>query len=86
MNSTLLSLITSLGIMAVFNDVDRMLKAFIGPELEKKLGRPLTEWDWQIYRQEEAGRDQFNRWNDSLIQYQQRLVDRRIIHDFVWER
>ena len=39
MNSALSNLITSIAVMTVFNDVDRMLRAFIGPKLEKSLGR-----------------------------------------------
>ncbi|AHB13465.1 hypothetical protein [Dehalococcoides mccartyi] len=84
MNRTVLNLITSVAVVAVFNDVDRMLKAFIGPELEKKLRRPLTEWDWQIYRQEKANRDQYTAWNDYLTQRQRWIIDMQVIHDFVW--
>ncbi len=84
MNNTIMNLITSVAIMAVFNDVDRMLRAFIGPELEKILGRQLTEWDWQIYWQEKADRDRYTTWHNSLIQRQQQFVDQQIIRNFVW--
>ena len=84
MNSTLFNLITSIAVMTVFNDVDRMLRAFIGPKLEKSLGRQLTEWDWRIYWQEKANRDRYTAWNDSLIQRQRELVEQQVIRDFVW--
>jgi hypothetical protein len=84
MNSALSNLITSIAVMTVFNDVDHMLRAFVGPKLEKSLGRQLTEWDWQIYWQENANRDRYEAWNNSLIQRQQQFVDRQIIRDFVW--
>ena len=84
MNNTILALTTAIAVMNVFNDVDRMLRAFIGPKLEKKLGRPLTEWDWQVYWQEKANRDRYTVWNNFLIQRQQQLVDHQIISDFVW--
>ncbi len=86
MNSALSNLITSIAVMTVFNDIDRMLRAFIGPKLEKSLGRQLTEWDWQIYWQEKANRDRYTAWNNSLIQRQQQFVDRKIIYDFVWNQ
>ncbi|QYY58431.1 hypothetical protein [Dehalococcoides mccartyi] len=84
MNNTIMNLITSVAVMAVFNDVARMLKAFIGPKLEKRLGRPPTERDWQVYWQEKANRDRYTAWNDSLIKWQQQRVDQQIIRDFVW--
>ena len=84
MNSALSNLIVSIAVMTVFSDVDRMIRAFIGPKLEKSLGRPLTEWDWQVYWQEKADRDRYAAWNNSLIQRQQQFVDQQIIRDFVW--
>ena len=85
MNSALSNLITSIGVMTVFSDVDHMIRTFIGPKLEKSLGRQLTEWDWQIYWQEKANRDRYTAWNNFLIQRQQQFVDQQIIHDFVWK-
>ncbi len=84
MNNTILALTTAIAVMNVFDDVDRMLRAFIGPKLEKRLGRPLSEWYWQIYRQEKANRDRYTAWSNSLIQKQQQFVDQQIIRDFVW--
>jgi len=86
MNSALSNLIVSIAVMTVFNDIDRMLRAFIGPKLEKSLGRQLTEWDWQIYWQEKANRDRHIAWSNSLIQKRQQFVDRKIIYDFVWNQ
>ncbi len=84
MNSALSNLITSIAVMAVFNDVERMLRAFIGRKLEKSLGRQLTEWDWQVYWQERANRDRYEAWNSSQMMKQRQLADRWIIHNFVW--
>ncbi len=85
MNRALSNPITSIAVMTVFNDVDRMPRAFIGPKLEKSLGRQLTEWDWRVYWQEKANRDRYTAWNNFLIQRQQQFVDRQIIYDFVWK-
>ena len=74
---------------------DNITRAIVGPFLEKRLGRPLTEWDWWVYRQEEAAKKQTQElaamqhrarasWNKLMAQLQQMATDRQKIHDFVW--
>ena len=75
--------------MTLFEHLDelrqRLVKAIIGPEMEKRLGRRLTELDWQVYRQEKADRERRAAWSSFMTRWQRRLIDRQIIRDFVWE-
>lgn len=71
-------------LMALLDSIDSLLRAVFGPELEGSLGRPLTEWDWQVYWQEKTDRDRYLAWNYPLIQWKQQMIDQQIIHDIVW--
>ncbi|MBI2287956.1 MAG: hypothetical protein HYU83_03070 [Chloroflexi bacterium] len=68
----------------VFIGLSDMIRGIIEPEVEKRLGRRLTDWEWRYYiiesyrKREEEHRQQIAR------QWYQQLVDRKIIHDFVW--
>jgi hypothetical protein len=84
MNSALPNLITSIAVMTVFRDVDCMFRAFIGPKLEKSLGRKLTEWDWRIYWEESGKRAEFEARRKIYQEWQAQAHTRRVIHDFVW--
>ena len=58
--------------------VDAMVKVFVGPKLEKRVGRPLTEEHWNFYWEEKVKKQQWE-------QYYRRGVDREVIRRFVWE-
>jgi len=58
--------------------IDSMAKAFVAPELEKRLGRPLTQEQWNFYWKEKAKKQHWH-------QYHCQAVDREIIRRFVWE-
>jgi len=57
----------------------------ICPGLEKRLGRPLTDWDWQVYREEKAVKQQCMAWFNTFATCYRQLLDREKIHGFVWE-
>ncbi len=59
-------------------------RPIIESELEKKLGRKMTNEEWHYFLQEcyekakaDLQQERFRRWS-------QHLSDRKIIHDFVW--
>ena len=58
--------------------IDTMAKAFVGPKLEKRVGRPLTEQHWNFYWEEKAKKQQWER-------YHLQVIEREIIRRFVWE-
>ena len=58
--------------------IDGMAKAFVEPELEKRLGRPLTREHWNFYWKEKAQKQHWH-W------YYRQAADREIIRRFVWE-
>ena len=71
--------------MAMASHIDSMARAIIGPKLERRLGRPLTEWDWQYYWQEVTARARVEARNRYWNALQQHFADREIIRDFAWE-
>jgi hypothetical protein len=61
-----------------------MLRGILAPELEKRLRRKLTDWEWEYYLQESFQRAKASHQQQIVRQWRQWLVDRKIIHDFVW--
>jgi hypothetical protein len=78
----LMPLAAAAGMLAA---TDTMTRAVVGPELEKRLGRPLTDGDWQIYWKEVAAKQQCMAWANSFIQCFHQIVDCEKIRRFVWE-
>lgn len=78
----LMPLVVTAGVVATMDGITRMM---VGPKLEKKLGRPLTEWDWQAYWEEEVNKQNFLAWVNAFIQRYRQLLDRQRIREFVWE-
>ena len=70
----------------VFIGMSDMLRAFLTFEIEEQLGRKLMDWEWQYYLQESNRKSEADSRQRIVSQWQQRLVDRQIIHDFVWEK
>jgi hypothetical protein len=79
---TLMPLAVATGMAAA---MDSMTRALVGPKLEKKLGRSLTEWDWRVYREEQAIKQICLAWVSTFIQCCHQLMDKERIREFVWE-
>jgi hypothetical protein len=77
------SLIDFIPILAFMVTID-MLKSIMVPELEKRLKRKLTDWDWQYYLREFSRRVEAELRQQIIRQRLQRSDDMNIIHDFVW--
>ncbi len=81
--------------LAMAANMSSMTRATIGPELEKKLGHPVTDFDWWLYQQEEEKKRQAQDmaaqqeqaravWANFQKQFWQLANDRQKIIDFVW--
>ena len=68
----------------VFLGLNSMIRPIIAPELEKRLGRKMTDWEWKYYLQESYWKAKAESRQQVVKQWRQCLVDRQIIHDFVW--
>ena len=68
----------------VFVGVSDMLRPILAPEIEGKLGRKLTDGEWYYYLQESYRKREAEHRQQMVRQRCQQLVDRQIIHDFVW--
>ena len=68
----------------VFMGLNSMIRPIIAPELEKRLGRKLTNLEWQYFLQERGRKSEVDSRQRIVSQWRQRLTDRQIIHDFVW--
>jgi hypothetical protein len=87
---TLFNLIAPVVKAATAELLHNMNMSIIGPKLERKLGRPLTDWDWRYYWQEVEAKERRKAYCDLLnlltSQWQRQVVDRQIIRDFVEEQ
>ena len=68
----------------VFIGMSDMLRSFLSFEIEKQLGRKLTDWEWQYFLQERNRKSEIDSRQRIVSQWRQSLTDRQIIHDFVW--
>ena len=68
----------------VFMGLNSMIRPIIAPELEKRLGRKLTDWEWDYYLQESYRKIKVDSLQEIAGQWHQRLADMQTIHDFVW--
>ena len=68
----------------VFIGLSEMIRPLVAPEVEKRLGRKLTEWEWRYYILESYRKREAEHQQQIVREWWQRLVDRKIIHDFVW--
>jgi len=76
-----MDLLTTAAVVGCFN---AFFKVVIGPGLEKRLGRKLTDWDWQVYWKEVEKKEGFEADQKMRRERHTRLNDQGIIHDFVW--
>ena len=68
----------------VFIGMSDMLRALLSFEIEEQLGRKLTDLEWQYFLQERNRKSEVDYRQRIISQWRQRLLDRQIIHDFVW--
>ncbi|AHB13484.1 hypothetical protein [Dehalococcoides mccartyi] len=61
-----------------------MIRPMIAPEIEKRLGRKMTDWEWGYYLEESYRKFKADSLQDIVGQWLQRLAVMQIIHDFVW--
>ena len=76
---------TNLIPVLVFIGMSDMLRALLTFEIEEQLGRKLTDWEWLYFLQERNIKSEVDYRQRITGQWRQRLVDRQIIHDFVWK-
>ena len=77
------SFIRSLPVL-LFVCICDMLRPVLAPELEKRLKRKLTDWEWSFYLLDSYLKGEAEHQQQIMRQRYQRLVDLKIIHDFVW--
>ncbi len=70
----------------VFIGLSDMVRALLVFEIEGQLGRKLTDLEWQYFLQERNRKSEADSRQQIINQWRQRLADRQIIHDFVWNR
>jgi len=71
-------------VLVIIGTMD-MLRAMLTPDIEKKLGRKLNDWDWEYYRHESFRKLIAVQQQEKDRQRLQRLDDMKVIHDLVWE-
>lgn len=72
--------------IAMMCHIDGIVRAIIERQLEKRLGRPLTNWDRGVYKLEHANRERYTDTNEGIDQWLQHLIDWKTIHNFVWDK
>ena len=68
----------------MFIGISDMLRPILSLDLEERLGRKLTDMEWRYYLQEIYRKREAERVQKIIRQWCQQLLDRKIIHDFVW--
>jgi len=71
--------------VVVFIGLSEMVKPIIAREVEERLGRRLTHDEWRYYLREYYRKREAERHQQIQEERYQQLVDRQIIHDFVWK-
>jgi len=70
--------------VVVYMGLSEMVKTIIAREVEEKLGRKLTYDEWRYYLREYHRKREAERHQRVVEQQYRQLVDKQIIHDFVW--
>ena len=68
----------------VFIGLSDMIRPIVAPEVETRLRRRLTDWEWRYYIVESYRKREAEHHQQIVRQWYQQLVDKQIIHDFVW--
>ena len=69
----------------VFTYLSEMVRPIVAPDVENRLGRRLTDWEWRYYLIENYRKREVERQQQIVEQWYQQLAARKIIHDFVWK-
>ena len=64
--------------------LNSMIRPMIEPEIEKRLGRKMTDWEWGYYLEESYRKFKVDSLKEIVGQCHQRLADTQIILNFVW--
>jgi len=64
--------------------LSEMVRTILVYDIEKQLGRKLTDWEWQYFLQESNRKSDIESRQRIISQWRQQLADRQVIHDFVW--
>ena len=70
----------------VFIGLSEMIRPIVAPEVEKRLGRRLTEWELRYYIVESYRKREAEHHQQIVRQWYQILADLRVIHDFAWRK
>ena len=70
--------------VVVFIGLSEMVKPIIARDVEERLGRRLTHDEWCYYLREYYRKREAERHQQILEERCRQLVERQIIHDFVW--
>jgi len=68
----------------VFIGLSEMVRTMLSHEIEERLGRKLTDWEWQYFMQESNRKAELESRQRIISQWRQQLSGRQVIHDFVW--
>jgi len=68
----------------VFIGMSDMLRSLLAFDVEERLGRKLTDWEWQYFLQERNRKSEIDSRQRIVSQWRQSLTDRQIIRDFAW--
>jgi hypothetical protein len=68
----------------VFIGLSEMVRIMLAHDIEERLGRKLTDWEWQYFLQESNRKAELESRQRIVSQWRQQLADRQVIHDFVW--
>ena len=64
--------------------LNSMIRPMIAPEIEKRLGRKMTDWEWGYYLEESYRKYRVASLQEIVGQLQQWLADMQTIRDFAW--
>ena len=70
----------------VFIGLSDMVKTILACDVEERLGRKLTDWEWQYFLQESNRKFEADSRQEVIRQMHQQLIDRKAIHDLVWNK
>jgi len=68
----------------VFIGLSEMVRIMLAHDIEERLGRKLTDWEWQYFMQESSRKAELESRQRIVCQWQQQIAARQVIHDFVW--
>ncbi len=76
----LLGFIPVIAVMGTIN----MVRDFLAFDIERQIGRKLTDWEYQCFLQEKNRKREAEARQQVVSQWRESLAVRQKIHDFVW--